>query len=168
MSDNKQHKELVVAEIREKLDRAKSVVLVNYSGLNVFEATKLRKAFREAGLDYKVYKNKLVELAAKGTPYEALAQDLEGPNAFAISYDDAVASAKIIKDYAKEFKKMELRSAVVEGKYYTSAQVSELANLPAKEVLIARFLGSIKSPVSNLAYLLQAIADKQNGTGETA
>lgn len=164
MSVQKERKEVVVAEIREKLSRAKSVVLVNYSGINVEQATKLRKGFRDAGLDYKVYKNKLVELAAKDTAYEALAKDLNGPNAFAISYTDAVAPAKLIKDYAKEFKKMELRSGVVEGVYYTAEQVAELANLPSKEVLIARFLGSVKSPVSNLAYLLQAIIDKQGAT----
>lgn len=164
MSVQKERKEVVVAEIREKLERAKSVVLVNYSGINVEQATKLRKSFREAGLDYKVYKNKLVELAAKGTPYEALANDLNGPNAFAISYTDAVAPAKMVKDYVKEFKKMELRSGVVEGVYYTADQVAELANLPSKEVLISRFLGSIKSPVSNLAYLLQGIIDKKEAT----
>lgn len=164
MSVQKERKEVVVAEIREKLIKAKSVVLVNYSGINVEQATKLRKGFREAGLDYKVYKNKLVEVAAKDTVYEALVKDLNGPNAFAISYTDAVAPAKLIRDYAKEFKKMELRSGVVEGVYYSADQVAELANLPSKEVLIGRFLGSIKSPISNFAYLLQAIIDKQEAT----
>ncbi len=164
MSVQKERKEVVVAEIREKLTRAKSVVLVDYSGINVEQATKLRKSFRDAGLDYKVYKNKLVELAAKDTAYEALAKDLNGPNAFAISYTDAVAPAKMIKDYVKEFKKMELRSGVVEGVYYSAEQVAELANMPSKEVLIGRFLGSVKSPVSKFAYLLQAIVDKQEAT----
>lgn len=166
MSENRQRKEQVVAEIREQLEKSKSVILVDYSGLNVEQATKLRKSFREAGLDYKVYKNKLVELAAKGTAYEALTPDLNGPNAFAFGYEDVVAPAKIIKDYMKEFKKLELRSGVVEGKYYTPEQVAELANMPAKEVLIARFLGSIKSPVSNFAYMLKNLSEKLEG--ETA
>ncbi len=164
MSVQKERKEVVVAEIREKLIRAKSVVLVNYSGINVEQATKLRKSFREAGLDYKVYKNKLVEVAAKDTAYEALVKDLNGPNAFAISYSDPVAPAKLIKDYVKDFKKMELRSGVVEGVYYSAEQVAELANLPSKEVLIGRFLGSIKSPVSSFAYMLQAVIDKKEAT----
>lgn len=162
MSNNLERKKVVVDEIREKVLRAKSAVIVDYAGLNVEQATNLRKSCREAGVDYKVYKNNLVRLAIKDTPFESLDADLNGSNAIAFGYGDPVVPAKIIKDFIKTYKKLEFKSGVVEGSYCNLEQIKEIADLPSREVLIAKFLGSVMSPVSNFAYLLQNIVDQKN------
>jgi len=160
MSKNLELKKQVVAEIKEKFEKAQSVVVVDYRGLKVEEADALRKAFREAGVDYKIYKNNLTKLAIEGTAFEAISKDLTGPNAIAFGYGDPVTPAKIVKDFAKDHKNLEFKSGVIENKYCDLEAIKEIADIPSREVLIAKFLGSIKSPVSNLAYLLQAIIDK--------
>jgi len=154
MSQNLENKKLVVEEIKEKFSTAKSAVLVDYRGLTVEEATELRSKFREAGVDYKVYKNNLVKLAIKDTAFEPLSQDLTGPNAIAFGIEDAVVPAKIVKEFAKTHKALELKSGVVEGSYCNLEQIIQIADLPSKEVLIGRFLGSVKAPISNFAYFL--------------
>lgn len=161
MSKNLEVKKQVVEEIKEKFEKAQSAVVVDYRGLNVFQVTNLRKTFREAGVDYKVYKNNLVKLAIQGTEFESLTKDLEGPNAIAFGYGDPVVPAKIVKDFAKDNPKLEIKSGVVEGQYCDAAKVIEIASIPSKEVLIAKFLGSIKSPVANFAYFLSNLIDKQ-------
>ncbi|MDO4799268.1 MAG: 50S ribosomal protein L10 [Bacillota bacterium] len=163
MSSNFEAKKVAVAAIREKFEAAKSAILVDYRGLSVEEVTELRSKFRKAGVEYKVYKNNLVRLAIKDTSFEALDGDLTGPNAIAFGIEDAVAPAKIIKEFAKGHKKLELKSGVVEGAYYNLDQVMALADLPSKEVLIGRFLGSIKSPVSSFVYLLSAVIKEKEG-----
>lgn len=163
MSNNLEIKKQIVEEIKEKFSKAQSAVIVDYRGLNVEEVTELRKKMREAGVDYKVYKNTLTRLAAKETGYEALLGDLTGPNAIAFGYHDPVTPAKILNDFAKDHKKLELKAGVVEGKYCNLEEIKAIAEIPPREVLLAKLLGSIKSPLSNLAYLLQAIADKKNG-----
>lgn len=163
MSNNFDKKKLIVQEIKEKFEQAKSVVVVDYRGLKVEEATELRKIFREAGVDYKIYKNNLVKLALEGTAFETLANDLTGPNAIAFGYEDPVVPAKILKDFSKDHKHLELKSGVIESVYYDLDGIKAIADIPSREVLIAKFLGSIKSPVSNFAYLLQNIIDKQEG-----
>jgi large subunit ribosomal protein L10 len=160
MSSNLETKKQVVEEIKEKFSKAQSAVVVNYRGLTVEEATELRKNMREAGVEYKVYKNTLMRLAVKETAFEPLTSDLTGPNAVAFGYEDPVTPAKILNDFAKEHENLELKSAVVEGQYYGVDTIKEIAEIPSREVLLAKLLGSIKSPLSNLAYLLQAIADK--------
>lgn len=154
MSNNLEAKKVAVEEIKERFASAKSAVLVDYRGLTVEEVTELRSKFRQAGVEYKVYKNNLVKIAIKDTPFEALAQDLTGPNAIAFGINDAVVPAKIIKDFAKGHKNLELKAGVVEGSYCDFNQIIAIADLPSKEVLIGRFLGSIKAPVSNFAYFL--------------
>lgn len=165
MSNNLNFKKAQVEEIKGKLENAQSAVLVEYRGLNVAETTELRKKFREAGVEYKVYKNNLVKIAIKDTKFEALEQDLTGPNAIAFGYEDPVVPAKVIKDFAKEHKALELKSGVVEGQYCNLEKITEIADIPSREVLIGKFLGSIKAPISNFAYLLQAIIDKDNEEG---
>ncbi|AEB74898.1 ribosomal protein L10 [Clostridium botulinum BKT015925] len=162
---NRQIKEAKVQEIREKLEKAQSVVLASYQGLNVEEDTELRKQLREAGVEYKVYKNTLVTLAAKELGMEGIVEYLEGPVSLAIGYDDATAPARILNDFAKDHKKLELKAGVVEGKVFDEAAIKELATIPPKEVLIAKLLGSLKAPMSNFVYLLNAIAEK-NGSAE--
>jgi len=166
MSANLDRKKQAVAEIKEKVEKASSIVLVNYSGLDVEQATELRKQFREAGAEYKVYKNNLVKLAIKDTPFEPLSQDLTGLNAFAFGYEDPVTPAKLVKDFIKETKKLELKSGVVEGEYCDVAKIEEIASLPSREALIGRFLGSVKAPISNFAYFLTNLAEKQEEGAE--
>lgn len=163
MSKNLELKKQVVAEIKEKFEKAQSVVVVDYRGLKVEEADALRKAFRDAGVDFKIYKNNLTKIAIEGTPFEAISKDLTGPNAIAFGYEDAIAPAKIVKDFAKDHKNLEFKSGVIENKYCDLEAIKEIADIPSRDVLIAKFLGSIKSPISNFAYLLQAIVDKNEG-----
>lgn len=157
MSSNFEAKKVVVSEIKEKFDTAKSAVLVYYRGLTVEELTELRAKFRDAGVDYKVYKNNLVKLAIKDTPYEALDGDMTGPNGIAFGMEDATAPARIIKEFGKKHKNLEMRTGVVEGTYYDVNKIMEIADIPSKDVLIGKFMGSIKAPISNFAYLLTNI-----------
>ncbi|MEQ8198099.1 MAG: 50S ribosomal protein L10, partial [Clostridiaceae bacterium] len=142
-------------------EKAQSVILADYQGLTVEEDTELRKNLREAGVEYKVYKNSLVTLAAKELGHEGIVQYLEGPVSIAIGYEDVTVPARLLNDFAKGHKKLELKAGLVSGDVYNADQVKQLADIPSKEVLIAKLLGSIKSPLSNLAYLLNAVKEKK-------
>ena len=161
MNKNRQIKEAKVAEIREKLEKAQAIVLADYQGLTVEEDTALRKTLREAGVEYKVYKNNLVTLAAKELGIEGLDSYLEGPVSIAFGYEDATAPARVLHRFAKDHKKLELKAGRVEGTLYNKEEVEKLATIPSKEVLIAKLLGSFKAPLSNVAYLLNAIKEKK-------
>ncbi|WP_160678880.1 50S ribosomal protein L10 [Clostridium sp. C8-1-8] len=161
MNKNRELKEAKVAEIKEKLEKAQSVILADYQGLTVEEDTELRKALREAGVEYKVYKNTMVTLAAKELGHEGIVQYLEGPVAIAFGYEDVTAPARILADFAKTHKKLELKAGIVDGAIFDQDKVNQLASIPSKEVLIAKLLGSFKAPLSNLAYLLNAVKDKK-------
>jgi large subunit ribosomal protein L10 len=160
MSANFEKKKEVVKEIQEKFANAKSVVLSDYRGLNVAETTELREKFREAGVEYKVYKNNLVKLAVKGTDFEEITADLTGPNAIAFGYEDPVVPAKVIKDFAKEHNNLSLKTGIIEGEYFGAEKMLKIAEIPSKDELIVRFLSSIKSPVNNFVYLLNNIKDE--------
>lgn len=161
MGNNRTIKEEKVSEIKGKLEKAKSVILTEYQGLTVEEDTQLRKNLRTEGIEYKVYKNTLVTIAAKELGLESLTTYLEGPVSIAFSYEDATAPARILNDFAKDHSKLLLKAGVIEGEFYDKAQIELLASIPSKEVLVAKLLGSIKAPLSNLAYLLSAIKDKK-------
>ncbi|GFZ32864.1 50S ribosomal protein L10 [Clostridium zeae] len=161
MNKNRELKEAKVAEIKEKLEKAQAVILADYQGLTVEEDTELRKALREAGVEYKVYKNSMVTLAAKELGHEGIVQYLEGPVSIAFGYEDVTAPARILADFAKTHKKLELKAGIVDGEIFDQDKVNQLASIPSKEVLIAKLLGSFKAPISNLAYLLSAIKDKK-------
>ena len=152
-------KQLVIDEIKEKLERAQSAVVIDYIGITVAQADAMRKKLREANVDYTVYKNTLVKRAIEGTQYADLAQVLDGPSALAFGYEDAVAPAKVLAGIMKEYKKMEFKAGVVEGTYFDAAGVQAVAAVPGREELIAKFLGSIQSPVSKLVRTFQAVAD---------
>ncbi|MGV2685760.1 50S ribosomal protein L10, partial [Clostridium perfringens] len=137
------------------------IVLADYQGLTVEEDTALRKSLREAGVEYKVYKNNLVTLAAKELGIEGLDEYLEGPVSIAFGYEDATAPARVLHTFAKDHKKIELKAGMVEGTLYNKEEVEKLATIPSKEVLIAKLLGSFKAPLSNVAYLLNAIKEKK-------
>ena len=153
-------KKPIVDEIKEYTKDAKSIVLVDYRGLTVGEDTELRKALREDGVVYKVYKNTLLNLAFKGTEYEELLKDLEGPTAVAFGLDDATAPARIINGMVKKMPKLEFKSGVVEGTYYDLEGIKVIATIPSRDVLISRLLGSMQSPITNLARVLKQIAEK--------
>ena len=161
-------KSAIVDEIKDKLERAQSVVVIDYAGINVEEADAMRKQLREAGVDYTVYKNTLVNRAIQGTACEGLASVLEGPSAFVFSYDDATAAAREINGVIKKLKKMEFKAGVVEGQVYDKEGIIAIAELPSRDELIAKFMGSIQSPVSKFAYLVQAIADQKAEGGAPA
>lgn len=155
----KKEKQLIIDEIKDKLDKATSAVVVDYIGITVAQADSMRKKLRDADVDYTVYKNTLVKRAIEGTKYEPLAEVLEGPSALAISYDDAVAPARVLNSAIKEFKKMEFKAGVVEGTYFDAKGMEQIASLPSRDELIAKFMGGINSPISAAVRTFQAIAD---------
>ena len=152
-------KKPIVEEISQNIADAASVVLVNYSGLTVAQDTQLRKELREAGIIYKVYKNTMMNFAFQGTPCEAMCKDLDGTNALAISKTDATAPARIIAKFAKTAPKLELVAGVVEGGYYDQNGIKALAEVPSREELLGKLLGSIQSPIANFARVISQIAE---------
>ena len=153
-------KQPVVAEISELLNGAASAVVVDYRGLTVEQDTQLRKKLRESDVSYKVYKNTMIRFAAKGTEFEALEPHLEGPTALAVSKTDATAPARVLAEFAKTADKLELKAGVVEGTYYDQKGIQVIATIPSREVLLGKLLGSIQSPITNFARVLNQIAEK--------
>lgn len=153
-------KQPVVQEITDLLNGAATAVVVDYRGLTVEQDTRLRKALREACVTYKVYKNTMIRLATKGTEFEALDPDLEGPTALAVSKDDATAAARVLFNFAKTADKLELKAGIVEGVYYDTNGIKAIAAIPSKEELLGRLLGSMQSLITNFARVLNQIAEK--------
>ena len=165
-----QEKIQTVAGIKEKLSTTKGAVLTNYRGLTVAQDTKLRRKLREAGVEYRVFKNTMTRIAAKEAGIEGLDPYLEGPTAIAISYTDPVAPAKIISDFVKENKlqALEVKAGIVEGQVIDANGVKALSSLPPREVLIAQVLAGFQAPITgfvnvlsgtmrNLVYALEAV-----------
>ena len=140
----------------------------DYRGLTVEQDTKLRKNLREAGITYKVYKNTLMNFAFKGTEFEGLAPYLEGPSAVAVSKDDATAPARILSEFAKTADKLEIKAGVVEGTVFDAAGMAAIASIPSREVLISKLLGSLQSPITNFARVMNQLAEKRGGGAEAA
>lgn len=153
-------KQPIVDEISAVIKDAQSVVVVDYRGLTVAEDTQLRKQLREAGVSYKVYKNTLVSRAVEGTEFESLKDSLEGPNAFAVSTEDATAPARVLAEFAKKAPNLEIKAGVVEGTFYDAEGMKAIASVPSREVLLSKLLGSLQSPITNLARVLNQIAEK--------
>ena len=158
MSDNRDLKEQVVREIKERFERAGSVILVDYRGINVENDTKLRKQFRDAGVEYVVLKNTLVKRALDELKIEGMNDLLDGPSAFAFGYEEPVAPAKVIKDSVAKTKSehIKVKGGLVDGSPIDANGVKALADLPPKEVLIAKIMGSLNAPVTNLVGVLSA------------
>mgnify|MGYP002521811216 FL=1 len=156
-------KKPIVDEIKQYAENAASAVLVDYRGLTVEQDTVLRKNLREAGVVYKVYKNTMLHLAFEGTDFAQLDPHLEGPTAVAFGMEDATAPARIIKEFAKDAPVLEFKGGVVEGTYYDAQGMMTIADIPSREVLISKLLGSLQSPISNLARVLKQIAEKGDG-----
>ena len=161
-------KKPVVEEISANIKDAQSVVLVDYRGLTVEQDTQLRKNLREAGVGYKVYKNTMMNFAFKGTDFEGLAPYLEGPSAMAYSDTDATAPARVLAEFAKKADKLQIKAGVVEGTVYDAAGMAKIADIPSREVLLGRLLGSMQSPIANLARVLNQIAEKDGAPAEAA
>ena len=157
-------KQPIVQEISEVIKDAASVVVVDYRGLTVAQDTELRKSLREAGVTYKVYKNTMVNFAIQGTDFESLKDVLEGPSAIAVSKDDATAPARILAKFAKTAPALEMKAGVVEGTFYDANGLAAVATVPSREELISKLLGSLQSPITNFARVLNQIAE-QGGAG---
>ncbi len=155
-------KQPIVDEIAALFDGATSAVVVDYRGLTVEQDTALRKQLREAGVSYKVFKNTLIKRAAKDTVFAALEPDLEGPTALAISKSDATAPARILAKFAKTADKLELKAGVVEGTYYDAKGIQIVATIPSREELLGKLLGSIQSPITNFARVINQIAESKS------
>lgn len=156
MSKNFELKKQVVADIKEKLHSAQAVVLLDYRGLTVAEVTELRNQCRKAGVEYVVLKNTMIELAAKELGIEGLDPFLKGPTAVAFGMEDPVAPAKVLTEFIKKVKKTEIKCGLVDGRLIDVKGVQALAELPPKEVLIAKMMGSMNAPITNFVGVLSA------------
>lgn len=166
MSKNQEAKKVVVAEISEKLKNCQSMVVVSYNAITVAEVTELRNQFRAAGVEYVVLKNTLVRRALDDMGITGLDSVLEGPSAFAFGMTDAVAPAKIVYDFinkTKEDGRMTVKAGLMDGEVLDVKQVKALSELPSKEVLLARVVGSLQAPVAKLVYFLEALRKKEAG-----
>jgi len=163
-------KQPIVQEVAGLLENAKTAVLVDYRGITVDMDTQLRKALREAGVTYKIYKNTLIKLAVKDTPFEELTKDLAGPTAIAVTEGDVTAPARIIANFMKKAEAISMKSGIVDGVYYDEKGINLVATIPSREELLSKFLGSIQSPITNFARVIKQIAEKDGvpAAAETA
>ena len=159
-------KQPIVDEISAAIKDAQSVVIVDYRGLTVAQDTDLRKQLREANVTYKVYKNTMMNFAFKGTDFEQLSGVLEGPSAIAISTEDATAPARILAKFAKTAPALEIKAGVVEGTFYDANGMQAVAAVPSREELISKLLGSLQSPITNFARVLNQIAEQGGASAE--
>jgi len=157
-------KQEVIDEIRGKIGKAKSMVLLDARGLTVEQDTVLRKTLREAGIDYKVYKNTMINFAVEGTWTEGLKEYLAGPTTVAFSYEEATLAAALINKQFKAMPKLEFKAGVIDGVVYDANGMKIIAEIPPREVLISRLLGSFKSPMSSFARVINAIAENKQET----
>lgn len=154
-------KKAQVNELAQKLKDAKALVLADYRGLTVEQDTNLRRAFRDANVEYTVIKNSIIRFAAKDSGLGGLEKYLEGPTGIAISIDDPIAPSKIMSKYAKDFNNLEIKGGMVEGNVIDENGVKDLASTPSREELLAKFIGSLQSPLYGLAAAINAIVEKQ-------
>ncbi|RRD96449.1 50S ribosomal protein L10 [Clostridiales bacterium COT073_COT-073] len=155
-----EQKQVIINGIKEHLNGASSVVLVDYRGLTVAQDTELRKNLRQAGVTYKVFKNTMMRFAFEGSDFAQLDAHLEGPSAAAISYEDATAGARILKEASKTMPKLEFKAGVVDGTYYDANGIMKIASIPSKNELLSKLLGSFQAPMASFARVVKAVADK--------
>lgn len=165
MSNAIETKKVIVDEIADKLKAAKTTVVVDYRGLTVSEVTELRKQLREAGIEFKVYKNSLTRRAAEASELAGLNDALTGPNAIAFSNEDVVAPAKILNDFAKKHEALEIKAGVIEGNVASLEDIKALAELPSREGLLSMLLSVLQAPIRNLALATKAVADQKEEQG---
>ena len=165
MSKAIETKKVQVEEIAEKFKAAASIVVVDYRGLTVGQATELRKQLREAGVEFKVYKNTLSRRAAEAAGLEGINEFLTGPNAIAFSNEDVVAPAKIINEFAKKNEALEIKAGIIEGTVASVEDVKALAELPSREGLLSMLLSVLQAPVRNFALATKAVAEQKEEQG---
>ncbi|MFD2729726.1 50S ribosomal protein L10 [Enterococcus camelliae] len=156
-------KAAIVEEVTEKFKASSSVVVVDYRGLTVDEVTRLRKQLRDANVEMKVIKNSILTRAAQAAGLEGLEEVFTGPTAVAFSNDDVVAPAKIIDEFAQDAKALEIKGGIIEGKVSTLEEITALAKLPNREGLLSMLLSVLQAPVRNVAYAINAVAEKEDG-----
>ena len=159
-------KQPIVDEISANVKDAASVVVVDARGLTVAQDTELRKQLRAEGITYKVYKNTLMTRAFADTEFESLKAVLEGPSAIAISKEDATAPARVLAKFAKTAPNLEIKAGVVEGTFYDAKGMQAVASVPSREELISKLLGSLQSPITNFARVLNQIAEQGGAPAE--
>ena len=153
----------VIKEISDVVNGAQAAVLVQYLGLTVEQDTALRKELREAGVQYKVYKNTMMKRAFEGTEFAELDQHLDGPNAIAVSKEDPIVAERILAKYVKAHKCFNFVGGVIEGRYADENQLVEMANIPSRDALLGRLFGSMQSPIANFALVIKQIAEQEGG-----
>lgn len=154
---NRKEKQAVVSEVSDRMARASAVILTDFSGLKVEQMTDLRQKLRDSGLEFLVVKNTLLKLASQGTDSEPLTQNLAGPNGLGFSYDDPVELAKVLVDFAKDNPKLDIKEGVLDGKVISAAEVTALAKLPSREVLLGQLLGVMNGVARNFVSVLAAV-----------
>jgi large subunit ribosomal protein L10 len=165
MSSILEQKKQIVDEISDKLKASVSTIIVDYRGLDVSEVTELRKQLREAGIEFKVYKNTMVRRAAEAAGLEGLNEFLTGPNAIAFCNEEVVAPAKIINNFAKEHEALEIKAGVVEGAITSVEEVKAIAELPSREGLLSMLLSVLQAPMRNFALATKAVAEQKEEQG---
>ncbi|WP_226537564.1 50S ribosomal protein L10 [Fictibacillus halophilus] len=165
MSSILETKKQVVSTISEKIKNSQSTILVDYRGLTVAEVTELRKSLREAGIEFKVYKNSMVVRAAEENNLNELSEHLTGPTAIAFSNEDVVAPAKILNDFAKKHEALEIKAGVIEGRIASLEEVKALAELPSREGLLSMVLSVLQAPIRNFALVTKAVAEQKEEQG---
>ena len=165
MSKAMESKQVRVEEITEKFKGAATAVVVDYRGLNVSQLTELRKQLREAGVEFKVYKNTMTRRATEVAGLEGLNEFLTGPNAIAFSSEDVVAPAKIINDFAKKNEQLEIKAGVIEGTIASADDIKALAELTSRESLLSMLLSVLQAPMRNFALVTKAVAEQKEEQG---
>ncbi len=161
-----EQKQKVIDVIKDTMEGASSIVLVDYRGLTVEEDTMLRRELRENNVTYKVFKNSMMNFAFKGTEFEPLTKHLAGPSAVAISYEDATAGPRILLNNTKKYKKLQFKAGVVDGEYYDEEMIVKIAAIPSRDELLSKLLGSFNSPMATFARLAKSIAEKLEEEGK--
>lgn len=156
-----EQKKQLVDEITDKFKSSTAVVVIDYRGLNVAEVTELRKQLREAGVEFKVYKNTMTRRAVEAAGMDGLNSALTGPNAIAFSTEDVVAPARILNDFAKDHEALEIKAGVIEGNVATVDEIKALATLPSREGLLSMLLSVLQAPIRNFALAAKAVADQK-------
>lgn len=160
----REEKVQTVAEITDKFKGSVSTILTDYRGLTVAEVTELRKSLREAGVEFKVYKNTLARRATAEAGLTELDSYLTGPTAIAFSANDVVAPAKVLSEFAKKHNALEIKAGVIEGKLVELDQIKAIADLPSREGLLSMLLSVLQAPMRNFALAVKAVAEKQEGS----
>lgn len=161
MSKVIEKKETVVNEIAEKLESSVSTIVVDYRGLNVTEITELRQKLREAGVDFKVYKNTMTRRATEKTNLTDLDEHLLGPTAIATSKEDVIAPAKVLSSFAKDHNALEIKTGIIEGRVVSLEEITQLASLPSYDGMVSMLLSVLQAPIRNLALATKAVAEQK-------